>query len=162
MKERGIMQLDRFILHPLTGKIFLSLLAGAYLVYLVAFGHVLSTSLFGPQETIIEQPVNTNPNLALKYWTSASMQAASDADQQIGLTSDLTQASIAITQGKAAQQQENPQGNGTIPYPLRTSERAFLTKVLGKNLACPALAAWGSTGMWFEPAGIVLQWNGTW
>ena len=54
-------QLDRFILHPMTGKIFLSLLVGTYLVYLVAFGHGLSTSLFGPHETIIEQPVNTTP-----------------------------------------------------------------------------------------------------
>src|SRR5437016_14426706 len=105
-------QLDRFILHPLTGKIFLSLLAGAYLLYLVAFGHGLSASLFGPHETIIEQPVNSNPELAFKYWTATNMQSASDADQQIGLTSDLTQASIAINQGRAAQQQGQPPRNG--------------------------------------------------
>src|SRR5215471_6623340 len=101
-------QLDRFILHPRTGKIFLSLLAGAYLVYLVAFGHGLVTTLLGPHETIIEQPVNTDPDLAVKYWTTANMESASDVDHQIGTTSELTQASIDISLGKAAQQDGQP------------------------------------------------------
>ena len=66
-------RLDRFILQQMTGKIILSLLAGTYLIYLVAFGHSLATSLFGPQETIIEQPANSNPDLAVKYWTMANL-----------------------------------------------------------------------------------------
>jgi hypothetical protein len=129
-------QLNRIILHPKTGKIFLSLLAGAYLVYLVALGHGLSSSLFGPHETIIEQPVNTNPDLAVKYWTTANMQSASDADQQIGTTSDLTQVSIAVNLGKAAQQDGQPPRNGNNSYPLSTVGKVFLTNAAGQNLAC--------------------------
>src|SRR5437764_7476981 len=137
MKVRGIMpQLDRFILHPMTGKIFLSLLAGTYVVYLVAFGHGLSLTLFGTHETIIEQPVNTNPDLTVKYWTTANMQSASDADQQISMAADLTQASIDINQGKAAQQEGQPPRNGNNAYPLSTVGKLFLTNAAGQNLAC--------------------------
>ncbi len=155
-------QLDRFILHPLTGKIFLSLLASAYLIYLVAFGHVLSTSLFGPSETIIVQPVNTNPDLAVKYWTKASMQSASDADQQIGLASDLTQASIDISAGKAAQQQGQPPRNGNISYPLSTIGKVFLTNAAGQNLACSGTAVVSSNGSVVDTAGHCLYLNGSW
>jgi hypothetical protein len=163
MKERGIMpQLDRFVLHPMTGKIFLSLLAGAYLVYLVAFGHVLSTSFFGPQATIIEQPVNTNPDLTVRYWTTASMQAASDADQQIGLASDLTQASIDTSVGNAAQQQGQPPRNGNISYPLSTIGKVFLTNASGQNLACSGTAVVSSNGSVVDTAGHCLYLNGSW
>ena len=128
-------QLDRFILHPMTGRIFLSLLAGTYLIYLVAFGHSLATSLFGPQETIIEQPANSNPDLAVKYWTMANMQSASDLDQQIGMTTDLTQASIDLSQGKAVQQDGQPPRNGNNSYPLSTIGRVFLTNAAGRKLS---------------------------
>ena len=52
--------LQRLILHPLTGKIFLCLLAGVYLLYLVAFVRFLSTSLSAPSESISEHAVETN------------------------------------------------------------------------------------------------------
>jgi len=155
-------QLDRFILHPKTGKIFLSLLAGVYLVYLVAFGHDLSLTLFGPHETIIEQPVNTTPDLAIKYWTTASMQSASDADQQISTTSDLTQANIDVSQGKAAQQDGQPPRNGNNSYPLSTVGKVFLTNAAGQNLACSGTAVVSSNGSVVDTAGHCLYLNGSW
>ncbi len=155
-------QLDRFILHPKTGKIFLSLLAGTYIVYLVVFGHGLSLTLFGPHETIIEQPVNTSTDLALKYWTTATMQSASDADQQISTTSDLTQASIDISQGKAAQQEGQPPRNGNNSYPLSTIGKVFLTNAAGQNLVCSGTAVASSNGSVVDTAGHCLYLNGSW
>ena len=155
-------QLDRFILHPKTGKIFLSLLAGAYLVYLVVFGHGLLTSLFGAQGTIIEQPVNMNPDLAVKYWTMANMQSASDIDQQIGTTTDLNQASIAINQGKAAQQDGQPPRNGNNSYPLSTIGRVFLTNAAGQNLSCSGTAVVSNNSSVVDTAGHCLYLYGSW
>jgi hypothetical protein len=155
-------QLDRFILHPRTGKIFLSLLAGVYLVYLVAFGHVLSTSLFGPQTTIIEQPVNSNPEIAVKYWTNAYMQSASDADQQIGTASDLSQASIDLGIGKAAQQDGQPPRNGNNAYPLSTVGRVFLTNAAGQNLSCSGTAVVSNNGSVVDTAGHCLYLFDSW
>jgi len=94
MKERGMMpQLHRLILHPLTGKIFLCVLASVYLVYLVGFARFLSTSLSAPPVTISEHPVETSPNAVVKHWTGASMRDATDADLLISQASDLTQGS---------------------------------------------------------------------
>ena len=163
MKERGMMpQLDRFILHPLTGKIFLSLLASAYLIYLVAFGHVLTASSFGPEVTIIEQSVNTNPDLAVQYCTATNMQSAIDADQQIGLTSDLTQVSIDINLGKAAQQDGQPPRNGNNSYPLSTIGRVFLTNAAGQNLSCSGTAVVSNNASVVDTAGHCLYLNGNW
>ncbi len=155
-------QLDRFILHPKTGKIFLTLLAGAYLVYLVVFGHGLLTSLFSPHVTIIEQPVNTNPDLAVKYWTIESMQSASDADQQISTTADLTQASIDLSLGKAAQQDGQPPRNGNNSYPLSTIGRVFLTNAAGQNLSCSGTAVVSNNSSVVDTAGHCLYLNGNW
>jgi hypothetical protein len=155
-------QLDRFILHPMTGKIFLSLLAGIYLVYLVALGHGLSSSLFGPRETIIEQAVNTSPDLAVKYWTTENMQSASDIDQQISTTSDLTQASIDTNQGKAAQQDGQPPSNGNNDYPLSTVGKVFLTNAAGQNLSCSGTAVASNNGSVVDTAGHCLYLYGGW
>ena len=155
-------QLDKFILHPMTGKIFLSLLVGTYLVYLVAFGHGLSTSLFGPHETIIEQPVNTTSDLAVNYWTTANLQSASDADQQFSMTSDLTQTNIDISQGKAAQQVGQPPHNGNNSYPLSTIGKVFLTNSAGQNLACSGTAVISNNGSVVDTAGHCLYLNGSW
>jgi V8-like Glu-specific endopeptidase len=155
-------QLDRFILHPITGKIFLSLLVGAYLLYLVVFGHGLLTSLFGPHETIIEQPANTNPDLAVKYWTMANMQSADNVDQQIGTTADLTQSSADISPGKAAQQDGQPPRNGNNSYPLSTIGRVFLTNAAGQNLSCSGTAVVSSNGSVVDTAGHCLYLYGSW
>jgi hypothetical protein len=149
-------QLHRLILHPLTGKIFLWVLASAYVMYLVAFGRVLTTSLLGLSETIIEHPVNTNPDLAVRYWTVASMRAASDADQQIGLASDLTQASIETSLARATQQQGQPPRDGNLSYPLSTVGKVFLTNAAGQNLACSGTAVVSSNQSVVDTAGNCL------
>jgi hypothetical protein len=155
-------QFDRFILHPMTGKIFLSLLAGAYLIYLVSFGHALSTSLFGPRETIIEQSVNTNPDLSVKYWTLANMQSASNVDQEIGTTTNLTQTSIDLSLGKAAQQDGQPPRNGNNSYPLSTIGKVFLTNAAGQNLSCSGTAVVSNNSSVVDTAGHCLYLNGNW
>ena len=53
-------QLQRLILHPLAGKIFLCVLASVYLVYLLAGVRLLSTSRPAPAESISEHAVETN------------------------------------------------------------------------------------------------------
>src|SRR6266851_6614195 len=106
MKERGKMpRQQRRIQLPPVSTMFLCVLGGVYLVYLMALGNVLYTWVSARTETIIEHPVNTNPDVVVKHWTVASMRAATDADQQVGTPSDLTQGSLDTSQGKVAQQQ---------------------------------------------------------
>src|SRR5260221_10996260 len=105
MKERGMMpQLHRLILHPLTGKIFLCVLASVYLVYLVGFARFLSTSLSAPPVTISEHPVETSPHAVVKNWTGATTRDATDVDLLIPQAADLTQRSSDASPGKAPQQ----------------------------------------------------------
>src|SRR2546426_11467817 len=105
-------QLHRLILHPLTGKIFLCLLAGVYLLYLVAFVRFLSTSLSAPSESISEHAVETNADVVVKHWTVSSMRNATDADLLISHASDLTQRGIDASLGKATRQQGQPPQHG--------------------------------------------------
>jgi V8-like Glu-specific endopeptidase len=163
MKERGMMpQLHRLILHPLTGKIFLGVLASVYLVYLVAFGRVLATSLSAPPATIIEHPVQANPAIVITHWTAASMRAATDADQQIGHASDLTQGSIDTSQGKAAQQQGQPPRDGNLSYPLSTVGKVFFTSSTGQDLVCSGTAVASSNQSVVDTAGHCVYWHGNW
>src|SRR5574340_538659 len=155
-------QLNKFILHPVTGKIFLSTLAGIYLLYLVAFGHGVLTSLFAPRETIVEQAINSNPDIVVQYWTTANMQAARDADQQIGITSDLTQASIDLSAGKPAQQDGQPPRSGNNAFPLSTVGRVFLTNAAGQNLSCSGTAVVSDNGSVVDTAGHCLYMFSSW
>src|SRR5712692_7830283 len=131
MKERGMMPRQRLIQLPLVGRILLCLLAGVYLVYLVALGNFLYTSVSALGETIIEHPVNTNPDVVVKHWTVASMRAATDADQQIGNAPAFPQGSIDTS--KAAQQQGQPPRNGDPSYPLSTVGKVFFTSSAGQD-----------------------------
>src|SRR6266487_4356773 len=155
-------QLQRLILHPLAGKIFLCVLASVYLVYLVAFVRFLSTSLSAPPQTIIEHPVNTNPDVAVKHWTAASMRDATDVDNQIGPAFDLTQGSNDTSQGKAAQQQGQPPRNGNLSYPLSTVGKVFFSNRAGQDLVCSGTAVVSSNQSVVDTAGHCLYWNGDW
>ena len=154
--------LHRFILHPLTGKIFLCLLAGVYLVYLVAWGRFLSTSLSAPAVTISEHPVETNAGIVLTHWTAASMRAATDADQLIGQAPALTPESIDTSVGKAAQQQGQPPRSGETAYPLSTVGKVFLTNAAGQNLACSGTAVASLNQSVVDTAGHCLYFRGNW
>ena len=155
-------QLHRFVLHPLTGKIFLCVLASAYLVYLVALGRFLSASLLAPAETIIEHPVETNAEVVVKHWTVASMRNATDADQQIGYASDFTQSSIDTSLGKAAQQQGQPPRNGDPSYPLSTVGKLFFTTAAGQDHVCSGTAVESLNHSVVDTAGHCLYLYGAW
>jgi len=163
MKERGMMpQLHRLILHPLTGKIFLCVLAGVYLVYLVGFARFLSTSLSAPPVTISEHPVETSPNAVVRHWTGASMRDATDADLLISQASDLTQGSNDTSLGKAAQQQGQPPRDGNLSYPLSTVGKVFFTNAAGQNLVCSGTAVASLNQSVVDTAGHCLYLYGDW
>jgi V8-like Glu-specific endopeptidase len=163
MKERGMLrQLQRLILHPRFDRIFLCLLAVVYLVYVVASGHFLSTWLSVPSEAIIEHSVDTNPDIAVKYWTVASMRGATDADLLIGKASGLTQESSDTSQGKAAQQQGQLPRNADLSYPLSTVGKVFFTNAAGQDFVCSGTAVVSSNHSVVDTAGHCLYWNGDW
>ena len=155
-------QLHRLILHPLTGKIFLCVLAGVYLVYLVGFARFLSTSLSAPPVTISEHPVETSPNAVVRHWTGASMRDATDADLLISQASDLTQGSNDTSLGKAAQQQGQPPRDGNLSYPLSTVGKVFFTNAAGQNLVCSGTAVASLNQSVVDTAGHCLYLYGDW
>ncbi|HLQ27698.1 MAG TPA: hypothetical protein VK140_00505 [Ktedonobacteraceae bacterium] len=67
---------QRLIQLPLVGTILLGLLVGVYLVYLLAWKRF---SKPGPPATIIQHPVETPSDDALKYWTADKMRKAKAA-----------------------------------------------------------------------------------
>jgi V8-like Glu-specific endopeptidase len=155
-------QLHRFILHPLTGRIFLCLLTGVYLVYLVVLGNFLVSGMAG---TIIEHPVDTNPNVVVKYWTAANMRDASDADEQIGNAAGLTQGSSDISLGKAGQQGQQegqPPRSGEPSYPLSTVGKIFFSNSAGQDFVCSGTAVASLNQSVVDTAGHCLYWNGGW
>jgi len=154
--------LHRFILHPLTGKIFLCLLAGAYLIYLVAMGRFLSAPLSAPSESISEHVVGTNAAVAIKYWTVASMRDATDADLLTSQASDLTQGSIDTSAGKAAQQQGQPPRDGNLSYPLSTVGKVFFTTDAGRDAVCSGTAVVSNNHSVVDTAGHCLYLYGDW
>jgi V8-like Glu-specific endopeptidase len=163
MKERGMMpQLHRLILHPLTGKIFLCSLASVYLVYLVVFGHFLSSSLSASTTTIIEHSLSTDPNFVFKHWTAASMLAATDDDQQSSPASNITQGSTGISLVKAVQQQGHPSRDGTLSFPISTVGKLFLTNSAGQDLACSGTAVESLNQSVVDTAGHCLYLYGSW
>jgi len=124
---------------------------------MVALGNFLYTSFLVPAATIIEHPVDTNPDAVIKHWTAASMRNAIDADQQNDNVSNLTQGSTDISQGKVAQQQGQPPRNGNPSYPLSTVGKVFMTNEAGQDMACSgtAVASSNSSVVFPEPLGPI-------
>ncbi len=154
-------QLHRFILHPLTSKIFLGLLAGAYIVYLGAFVHILPIFQPAPSEAIVEHTVQTTSN-AFSYWTTQNLLSARDVDQLISQTSGATQVNIDTNAGKAAQQTGQPPLGGSSEYPLTTVGKLFFTSSSGQNLVCSGTAVVSSNKSVVDTAGHCLYWQGGW
>jgi V8-like Glu-specific endopeptidase len=155
-------QLHRFILHPLTGRIFLCALAGVYLVYLVGFVRVLSTSLSVAADAISEHAVGTNPAVVIQHWTAATMRAATDADQLVGQTSALAPESINTNAGRAARQQGQPPRDGNLAYPISTVGKVFVTNAAGHDLVCSGTAVASLNRSVVDTAGHCLYWQGGW
>src|SRR5262249_29485525 len=100
MKERGIMpQQPRLIQMSLGVKIFLCVLATVYLGYMVAFVNFLYPLVSTP--AISEHLENANRG----FWTTDKMRNAVNDDQQESNASDLSQGSVDVSRGRAAQRQ---------------------------------------------------------
>jgi V8-like Glu-specific endopeptidase len=147
---------------PPVGTLFLCVLGGVYLVYLLALGNFVYTWVSARSGTIIEHPVNTNPDVAIKHWTVAGMRNASDADQQINNASAFTQGSSDTSQGKAAQQEGQPPRNGNPAYPLSTVGKVFFTSSAGQDYVCSGTAVASLNQSVVDSAGHCLYWNGDW
>lgn len=162
MKERAMMErLQRFILHPLTSKVFLYVLAGAYVLYLAVAGRSLSASLFTPAVTISDYTVQTPPNVAFQHWTKKNMQAAA-ADSQLGPSLDLTQGSNDQTAGKGAKQQGQQPADKSLNYPLSTVGKVFFTTATGRDSMCSGTAVVSSNRNVVDTAGHCLYLYGGW
>lgn len=151
--------LQRLILHRLFSKIFLCALAGTYVVYLVAFAHVVPVSLIFSSPTVVVHPVSTSPDSALAYWTPAHMRAAINDDVQI---STVSQQSSEQSQGQAAKQQGQPPSNGDSSYPLSTVGKVFLTSQGGQDFVCSGTAVTSDNKSVVDSAGHCLYMNGQW
>jgi len=152
----------RHIHHSPVGKTLLGLLAVVYVVYLVVFGNFVYSWVTGFSQKITDHQVDTNPSVVVSYWTPVTMSSAIDEDQQIGNTSDFTQASGDISAGKAARQEGQPPGNGNSAYPLSTVGKVFFTNASGQNMVCSGTAVVSLNNNVVDTAGHCLYWNGDW
>lgn len=75
-------RLYKLICNPLVEKIFLCVLAGVYLVYLVGFAQVWFPlgNVGAPTVAVVEDQINTNPASVLQYWNTVNMNSATDED----------------------------------------------------------------------------------
>jgi len=162
MKVRGKMPRQRLIQLPLVGRVLLCLLAGVYLVYMVALGRFLYTAVFVPSDTIIEYPVSTNSTIAIQHWTAASMSSATDVDSLNSTASDLTQANSDINPSKATKQEGQPPTNGNPSYPLSTVGKLFFSNASGQDMVCSGTAVASLNHSVVDTAGHCLYWNGNW
>lgn len=152
-RKPGLIQL------PLAGKIFLGVLAVVYVVYLVTFGRYLYSWVFPP--SIVEHQVDTNPSIAIQHWTVASMRSATDVDQLVGNTSDLTQESVDTNLVKSDKQDGQLPSNGEPSYPLSTVGKVFFTNA-GQNYVCSGTAVKSLNQSVVDTAGHCLYWNRNW
>jgi len=155
-------QKPRLIQLPLAGKIFLCVLAGVYIVYLVTFGKALFPSLFSPSTTITEHSVETSPSIAIQYWTAASMRNAINADEQIDSASNLTQANIDTSQATAERQEGQPSPDENLSYPTSTVGKVFFSNASGQNMVCSGTAVKSLNQNVVDTAGHCLYWNRAW
>lgn len=153
-------RLHRFILHPLTGKVFLYSLASVYLVYLVAFSRFLPISLLAPSATISEHLVETNPGDTVQYWTVANRSDATYDNLLSSIAPDPTQDDQSM--GKAAKQPGQPSSNKDFVYPLSTVGKVFFTTASGRDSMCSGTAVVSANHSVVDTAGHCLYMYGGW
>ncbi|GAC1356090.1 MAG: peptidase [Ktedonobacteraceae bacterium] len=155
-------RLYEFILHPLTGKVFLSLLACSYVVYLVTWGSFLYMPLLVPSKAISEHPVETNLDDSISHWTPISMLNATDVDVSDNSAPQLAQASTDISTGKAVKQQGQLPRDKSIAYPLSTVGKIFFTTGSGRDSMCSGTAVVSRNRNVVDTAGHCLYMYGGW
>ena len=151
-----------FVLHPLTGKVFLCVLISTYVVYLVAGANFLSSSLLAPSMKISEHAIQTNPSDILRHWTVATMNSATDADGLLTSTSNSTQGTTNQSSGKSVQQPGQPPRDKSLLYPLSTVGKVFFTNAFGQDSMCSGTAVTSRNGSVVDTAGHCLYWYGDW
>lgn len=155
-------RLQRFILHPLTSKVFLYVLAGTYVMYLAIAGHSLSASLFTPTITISDYTVQTPASVVFQHWTTANMQAAINADVQPDPSLTLTQENPDPNAGKGAKQQGQLPNDKSLNYPLSTVGKVFFTTSTGRDSMCSGTAVVSANHNTVDTAGHCLYLYGGW
>jgi len=163
MKEKDSMaRFYQFVLHPLTGKVFLGVLAGSYLVYLLAWGNFLYMPLLAPSQGVSEHPITTNPNDSIRYWTPTSMSSATDANTLPSSTQPAIPSSTDVSVVKAAKQQGQLPQDKSIGFPLSTVGKIFFTTGSGQNSMCSGTAVISSNHSVVDTAGHCLYMFGGW
>ncbi len=155
-------QMHRFILHPLTGKVFLGVLAGSYLLYLVAVVHVLSPSQPASVAAISIHVMQADAASEVEHWSAATMLNATNADQPLGQITTPAQGSSDPSAGKAAQQPGQPSRNANLKYPLSTVGKLFFTSAAGQDHVCSGTAVQSANQSVVDTAGHCLYYQGGW
>jgi len=155
-------RLYRFILHPLTGKVFLGVLVSSYLVYLIAGAGFLSMPLLTPAEKISEHSMGVNPSDSFRHWTMATMSSATDADVLLSSTLNQTPSNTDVSVVKAAKRQGQLPKDKSITYPLSTVGKVFFTTGSGHDSMCSGTAVISSNHSVVDTAGHCLYMYGGW
>ncbi len=131
---------NEFVLHPRTGKVFLSLLVTSYLVYLVAWSGFLSMPSLFPSSTIRDHSVQTSSAESLGHWTRANMLNATDLDVPNDASMQLTQADSDSNANKAVKQQGQQPSDKSVKFPFSTVGKLFFTTGTGRDSMCSGTA----------------------
>lgn len=151
-----------FVLHPLTGKVFVSLLASMYVFYLVIYTGILPASLFPSSSGVSEHPIQTTGSDIFRYWTPTNMQNASVADALPSTTSNVASSTTGGNVVKAAKQQGQLPQDKSIQYPLSTVGKVFFTTGSGQNSMCSGTAVVSRNRNVVDTAGHCLYMYGGW
>lgn len=174
-------QLYPFLHNPWIEKIFLCVLAGAYLVYLVGFVPTLSPfSSMGSWPSsvaIAEDQINVNPASVVQYWSTTNMSSATDEDaihtftnqtwSTTGISSttneDVQISDVSVTNaGKAVQQEGQAPRDSNLSFPLSTVGKIFFSDSAGRNYVCSGTAVASDNHNLVDTAGHCLYGQGQW
>ncbi len=155
-------QFYSFILHPRTGKVFLSVLAASYLAYLLTWGSFLYMPLLFPASTISEHSVQTNLDDSLNHWTRTTMLNANDLDVLTDSSTQSAQASTDTNANKAVKQQGQAPRDTSVDYPLSTVGKVFFTTGTGRDSMCSGTAIVSRNRNTVDTAGHCLYLFGGW
>lgn len=146
------------------GRIFLALLACAYLIYLGVLGNLFLPSIFAPAAAVADHPVDTQSTTAISYWTVANMISATDDDQEAAASSSLALKNTItdISTGKPASQKGQASRNESASYPLSTVGKVFFSNSLGQNMMCSGTAVVSANSSVVDTAGHCIYNRNEW
>ncbi len=143
-------------------RLFLCLLAVAYIVYLATGGGGLLGLITNRAGAVSEHPVTVAAEVVQKYWTRESMQGARDVDGLVRTGSDFALQNNETVAANGAKQKGNPPLSGESSYPLSTVGKVFFTDSSGLNYVCSGTAVKSLNKSVVDTAGHCLYWNSGW